>query len=48
MYRTDITSFFKKRKLLQQIQRFTDYVDLSADLNREIYISTITPEVAEK
>ena len=48
MYKTDIIGFFKKRKLIQQIQRFTDYVDLSADLNREIYISTITPEVAEK
>lgn len=48
MYKTDIIGFFKKRKLMQQIQRFTDYVDLSADLNREIYISTITPEVAEK
>ena len=48
MYKTDIIGFFKKRKLIKQIQSFTDFVDLSANLNREIYISTITPEVAEK
>ena len=48
MYKTDIIGFFKRRKLIKQIQSFTDFVDLSANLNREIYISTITPEVAEK
>lgn len=47
MYKTDIIGFFKKRKLIKQIQTFADFVDLSANLNREIYISTITPQVAE-
>ena len=47
MYKTDIINFFKKRKLMKQIKTFTDFVDLSANLNKEIYISTITPQVAE-
>ena len=47
MYKTDIINFFKKRKLMKQVKTFTDFVDLSANLNREIYISTITPQVAE-
>lgn len=47
MYKTDIIGFFKKRKLIKQIQSFSDYVDLSAHLNREIYITSITPQTAE-
>lgn len=47
MYKTDIINFFKKRKLMKQVKTFTDFIDLSANLNREIYISTITPQVAE-
>ena len=47
MYKTDIINFFKKRKLMKQVKTFTDFVDLSANLNREIYISTITPQIAE-
>ena len=45
MYKTNIINFFKKRKLMKQVKTFTDLVDLSANLNREIYISTITPQV---
>ena len=37
MYRTDIINFFKKRKLMKQIKTFTDFVDLSANLNKKIY-----------
>ena len=47
MYKTDIIGFFKKRKLIKQIQSFTDFVDLSANLNREIYLTTITAQTAE-
>ena len=47
MYKTDIIGFFKRRKLIKQIQSFTDFVDLSANLNREIYLTTITAQTAE-
>lgn len=47
MYGTDIISFFKRRRLMKQIQSFTDYVDLSANLNREIYLTSITTQTAE-
>ena len=47
MYGTDIISFFKRRRLMKQIQSFTDYVDLSANLNREIYLTSITAQTAE-
>lgn len=47
MYGTDIIGFFKRRKLIKQIQTFTDFVDLSANLNREIYLTTITAQTAE-
>ena len=47
MYKTDIIGFFKRRKLIKQIQSFTDFVDLSANLNREIYLTTITSQTAE-
>ena len=47
MYGTDIVSFFKRRRLMKQIQSFTDYVDLSANLNREIYLTSITAQTAE-
>jgi ATP-dependent Clp protease protease subunit len=32
---------------MKQIQSFTDYVDLSANLNREIYLTSITTQTAE-
>lgn len=48
MYKINIIGFFKRKQLEKQMQCFTDLVDLHTDLNREIYISTITPEVAEK
>lgn len=48
MYKINIIGFFKRKQLEKQMRCFTDLVDLRTDLNREIYISTITPEVAEK
>lgn len=47
MYKMNIINFFKRRKFIKQIQNFTDFVNISADLNREIYLSTITPQTAE-
>lgn len=48
MYGIETMGFFKKRQFIKHIKNFADYINLNTELNREIYISTITPEIAEK
>lgn len=45
MFKNDIINFFKKT--VRHITSFSEYVDLNSSANRAIYISTITPQVAE-
>lgn len=45
MFRNDIINFFKKT--VRRITSFSEYVDLNSSSSREIYISTITPQIAE-
>lgn len=48
MYKTDIMNFFKRKVRSEiEIENFSEYVTLSSDITREIYINTITPQVAE-
>lgn len=47
MLKNEIINFFNKKNLKNQIMNFTDYVDLSSNMSREIYLSTITPQTAE-
>jgi ATP-dependent Clp protease protease subunit len=46
MFKNDIINFFK-RTVRHKITTFDEYTDLFTNMNREIYISTITPQVAE-
>lgn len=45
MFKNDIINFFKKT--VRRITSFSEYVDLNSSSSREIYISTITPQIAE-
>ena len=45
MFKNDIINFFKKT--VRRITSFSEYVDLNSSSGREIYISTITPQIAE-
>lgn len=45
MFKNDIINFFKKTA--KRITSFSEYVDLNSSSSREIYISTITPQIAE-
>ena len=45
MFKNDIINFFKKT--VRPLTSFSEYVDLNSSANRAIYISTITPQVAE-
>lgn len=45
MFKNDIINFF--RKTLKRIDTFAEYTELTSNSNREIYVSTITPQVAE-
>ena len=45
MFKNDIINFFKKT--VRHITSFSEYVDLNSSANRAIYISTITPQIAE-
>lgn len=45
MFKNDIINFFKKT--VRHITSFSEYVDLNSSSSREIYISTITPQIAE-
>ena len=45
MFKNEIINFFKKT--LKRISSFAEYTDLSSSMNRELYIGTITPQVAE-
>lgn len=45
MFKNDIINFFKKT--VRRITSFSEYVDLNSSSSREIYISTIIPQIAE-
>ena len=45
MFKNDIINFFKKT--VRRITSFSEYVDLNSSSSREIYINTITPQIAE-
>ena len=45
MLKNNIMNFFKKNA--KSITTFSEYIDLESHSNREIYIGTITPQIAE-
>ena len=45
MFKNDIINFFKKTS--KRVENFTEYTDLASNANREIYLGTITPQLAE-
>lgn len=45
MFKNDIMNFFKRTS--KHITTFNEYVELNSNINRELYINTITPQVAE-
>lgn len=47
MFKNEVIKFFNKKKMGQMITDFTGYVNLFSHTTREIYIGTITPQVAE-
>lgn len=46
MFKNEIMNFFKRT--LKRVTSFTEYTELVSNINREIYIGTITPQVAEQ
>lgn len=47
MFKNEIMNFFNRKKIKNHTMSFTEYIDLSSHMSREIYVSTITPQVAE-
>lgn len=45
MFKNDIMNFFKRTS--KHITTFNEYVELNSNINRELYINMITPQVAE-
>ena len=46
MLKNDIMNFFKKM-VRREASTFAEFTDLTSSMNREIYINTITPQIAE-
>lgn len=49
MDKTDIFSFFKRKKNEKQMSSlvFTEYLDYASHMSREIYLTSVTPQIAE-
>ena len=45
MFKNDIMNFFKRTS--KHITTFNEYIELNSNINRELYINMITPQVAE-
>ena len=45
MFKNDIMNFFKRTS--KHITTFNEYIELNSNINRELYINMITPQIAE-